>query len=258
MLSVVVIDDELLALNLLTHLLNKFTSVQLKVVGKATNLREGIELIRNTSPDLVFLDIEMPDGNGMEIFDHNIPQKTKIVLVTGYDHYAIDAINKPVAGYLLKPVNFIDLQSVIKKVDLLIRLDQQRLELEDKINALGTSEIPGKNLIFDTENGFMIENSRNIEYCTADQSYSNIYTFAKREYVVSKSLKELEAYLPKNHFYRTHKSFLVNIYYIRRFVRAAESYVHLKSGVKVQVSVRKSAVILQDIKEMLANEHTVD
>lgn len=253
MLSVVVIDDELLSLNLLTHLLNNFTSIQLKVVGKATSLNEGIELIKNTSPDLVFLDIEMPDGNGMEIFDHNISLKTKIVLVTGYDHYAIDAINKPVAGYLLKPVNFIDLQNVIKKVDLLIRLDQQRLELEDKINALGTSEIPGKNLIFDIENGFMMENSRNIEYCTADQSYSTIYTFAKREYVVSKSLKELEAYLPKNHFYRTHKSYLVNIYYIRKFVKSAESYVLLKSGIKIPVSVRKSTLIFHDIKEMLTD-----
>ena len=258
MLSVVVIDDELLSLNLLTHLLNNFTSVQLKVVGKATNLSEGIELIKSTSPDLVFLDIEMPDGSGMEIFEHQVAQNTKIVLVTGYDHYAIDAINKPVAGYLLKPVNFIDLQNVIKKVDLLIRLDQQRLELEDKINALGTSEIPGKNLIFDIENGFMLENSRNIEYCTADQSYSTVYTYAKREFVVSKSLKELEEYLPMNHFYRTHKSFLVNIFYIRKFVRAAESFVHLKSGVKVPVSVRKSVVILHDIKEMLAKEPLVD
>ena len=66
MLSVVVIDDELLSLNLLTHLLNNFTSVQLKVVGKAMNLNEGIELIKHHNPDLVFLDIEMPDGNGME------------------------------------------------------------------------------------------------------------------------------------------------------------------------------------------------
>ncbi len=254
MLSVVVIDDDLLSLNLLTHLLNNFTSVQLKVVGKATCLHEGIELIENTNPDLVFLDIEMPNGNGMEIFNQQLSQRTKIVLVTGYDHYAIDAINKSVAGYLLKPVNFIDLQNVIKKVDLLIRLDQQRLELEDKITTLATSDVPGKNLIFDIESGFLMENSRNIEYCKADQSYSTVVTYAKREFVVSKSLKLLETYLPKNHFYRTHKSYLVNIYYIRKFVRAGESYVLLKSGIKIPVSVRKAAVIFHDIKEMLATE----
>jgi len=254
MLSVVVIDDELMALNLLVHLLNNFTSVQLKVVGKAMNLTDGIELIKHTNPDLVFLDIEMPDGNGMEILDHQISKKIKIVLVTVHDRYAVDAINKSVAGYLLKPVNFLDLQNVIKNVDKMIRLEQQHLELEDRINALCTADVPGKNLIFDIESGFIVENTRNIEYCAADQSYATIYTFAKREFVVSKSLKELESYLPKNQFYRTHKSYLVNIYYIRKFVRSNESYVLLKSGAKIPVSVRKTSVIFNEIKEMLAHE----
>jgi two-component system LytT family response regulator len=257
MLSVVVIDDELMALNLLAYLLDNFTSIQLKVVGKAMNLTDGIELIKHTQPDLVFLDIEMPDGNGMEIFKHQFSQKTKIVLVTGHDHYAIEAINKSVAGYLLKPVNFLDLQEIIKKVDKLIRLEQQQLELEDRINILGTAEIPGKNLIFDVESGFVMENTRNIEYLTADQSYATIYTHAKREFMVSKSLKELESYLPKNQFYRTHKSYLVNIYYIRKFVKTGESYVLLKSGAKIPVSVRKSSVIFNEIKQMLSQEDSL-
>jgi len=251
MISVVVIDDELMSLNLLAYLLDNFTSIQLKVVGKAMNLTDGIEMIKLNNPDLVFLDIEMPDGNGMEIFNHPLIQKTKIVLVTGHDQYAIDAINKPVAGYLLKPVNMVDLQEIIKKVDKMIRSEQQQMELEDRINTLGTADVPGKNLIFDVENGFIVENTRNIEYIAADQSYATLFTFAKREFVVSKSLKELEAYLPKNQFYRTHKSYLVNIYYIRKFVKTGESYVLLKSGAKIPVSVRKTTVIFNDIKEML-------
>lgn len=251
MISVVVIDDELMSLNLLAYLLDNFTSIQLKVVGKAMTLNEGIEMIKYSNPDLVFLDIEMPDGNGMEIFNHQLSQKTKIVLVTGHDQYAIDAINKPVAGYLLKPVNMVDLHEIIKKVDKMIRAEQQQMELEDRINTLCTADVPGKNLIFDVESGFIVENTRNIEYIAADQSYATLFTFAKREFVVSKSLKELEAYLPKNQFYRTHKSYLVNIYYIRKFVKAGESYVLLKSGAKIPVSVRKTSVIFNEIKEML-------
>lgn len=258
MLTVVVIDDELLALNLLAYLLDNFTSIQLKVVGKAMNLKDGIDLIKHTNPDIVFLDVEMPDGNGMEIFNQQFSQKTKIVLVTGHDNYAIDAINKSVVGYLLKPVNFPDLQNVIKKVDKMIRMEQQHMELEDKISMLCTAEIPGKNLIFDVESGFIMENTRNIEYCTADQSYATIYTHTKREFVVSKSLKELESYLPKNQFYRTHKSYLVNIYYIRKFVRSGESYVLLKSGAKIPVSVRKTSVIFNEIKEMLTRDQTFE
>ena len=258
MLSVVVIDDELCSLNLLAYLLNNFTSIQIKVVGKATNLTEGLELIKNTNPDLVFLDIEMPDGNGLEIFNHQLSQKVKIVFVTGHDNYAIDVINKSVAGYLLKPVNFVDLQNVVKKVDKMVAEEQQRLELEDRINTLCTAEVPGKNLIFEIESGFMMENSRNIEYCAAGQSYATIFTNAKREFVLSKSLKELESYLPKNQFYRTHKSYLVNIYYIRKFVRSSESYVLLKSGAKIPVSVRKTSIIFNEIKDILMNDQLAD
>ena len=81
MLSVVVIDDELMSLNLMVNLLNNFTSVQLKVVGKAMNLSDGIELIKHTNPDLVFLDIEMPDGNGMEIFNHQFSRAAALAEV---------------------------------------------------------------------------------------------------------------------------------------------------------------------------------
>jgi two-component system LytT family response regulator len=102
-----------------------------------------------------------------------------------------------------------------------------------------------------------MENTRNIEYLTADQSYATIYTHAKREFMVSKSLKELESYLPKNQFYRTHKSYLVNIYYIRKFVKTGESYVLLKSGAKIPVSVRKSSVIFNEIKQMLSQEDSL-
>ena len=84
----------------------------------------------------------------MEIFDHQFSQKLKLFLLPGTIIYAIDAINKSIAGYLLKPVNFIDLQNVVKKVEKMIRLEQQQLELEDRINILGTAEVPGKNLIF--------------------------------------------------------------------------------------------------------------
>ena len=254
MLSVVVIDDELMSLDLLTFLLNKFTTVQIKVVGKATNLADGIALIENANPDIVFLDIEMPDHSGMEIFNYQLSQKVKIILVTGHDQYAIEAINQSVAGYLLKPVSFVDLQNVIKKVERIIRKEQQQLELEDRINTLSTAEVPGKNLIFEIESGFMMENSKNIEFITAGQSYATLFTNSRREFVVSKSLKELEAYLPKNQFYRTHKSYLVNIFYIRKFVRSGESFVLMKSGIKIPVSVRKTTVIFNDIKELLAQD----
>ncbi|MEI7664385.1 MAG: LytTR family DNA-binding domain-containing protein, partial [Bacteroidota bacterium] len=154
--------------------------------------------------------------------------------------------------YLLKPVNFLELQEALKKVSEELVYEQHQKELEDKINLLCTAEIDGKNIILDVENGFIMENTKTIEYCRADQSYSIVVTYTGKEILVTKSLKELQEILPENQFYRTHKSFLVNIHYIRKFSRANESFVLLKSGVKIPVSVRTSAIITKDIKKMLS------
>lgn len=90
-------------------------------------------------------------------------------------------------------------------------------------------------------------NTRNIEYCYANQSYSVIVTYTKKEILIAKSLKELQDMLPQKQFYRTHKSYLVNIYYIRKYVHAKESFVLLKSGEKIPVSVRVTSSISKDI-----------
>ena len=251
MLSTVIIDDDEIAIFVLVNLLNKLASFDIKIAGTATNLEDGVELIKRTQPDIIFLDINMPGKNGMEIFNEFQPPRFKIIFCTAYQQYAIDALKKSACGYLLKPVDFIELQEILQKVSKELLQEQKQLQLEDTINILSTPEISGVNIMLDVENGFIMCNTRNIEYCYANQSYSVVVTNTKNEILVTKSLKELQEILPQNQFYRTHKSFLVNIYYIRKFVRAKESYVLLKSGVKVPVSVRISFVISKDITKKL-------
>lgn len=253
MLTAVIIDDEKDAIAVLSQLLKDFTNTPVKVVGTANNLDEGIKVINSTKPDIVFLDIDMPEKNGMDIYKSIENPPFKIIFVTAYNQFAIEALKKSATDYLLKPVNFIELRESLIKVTKQIEFEQQQRELEDKINLLCTAEMEGKTLVLDVEAGFVMENTKNIEYCYADQSYSVIVTYLGKEIVVTKPLKELQELLPNAHFYRTHKSYLVNIYYIRKFVRANESYVLLKSGVKIPVSVRTSSVISKDIKQMLSN-----
>ena len=251
MYSAVIIDDEEDGIHVLVQFLSEFTSVKVKVAGTATNLDEGIQIIRNTNPEIVFLDIDMPGKNGMAIYNYFNEPAFRIIFVTAYKQYAIDALNHSASGYLLKPISFIDLQELLLKVTKELNQEQQQRELEDRINLLSSAEMTGKNIILDVENGFIMENTRNIEYCYANQSYSVVVLHTKKEIVVTKPLKSLQELLPPNQFYRTHKSFLVNVFYIRKFFRGNESYVILKSGAKIAVSVRTSAIISNDIKKML-------
>jgi two-component system, LytTR family, response regulator len=126
-------------------------------------------------------------------------------------------------------------------------MEEKQIQLEEKLNLMSAPEMQGENVILDTENGFMIFNTRNIEYCYANQSYCYIVTYAKKEFLIAKSLKEIQIMLPEKQFYRTHKSYLVNIFYIRKYVHAKESFVILKSGEKIPVSIRVSSNISQDI-----------
>ncbi len=251
MLRAVLIDDEENALTALSELLSEFVTIPVKVSGTAKNLDDGIKIINSTKPDVVFLDIDMPEKNGMEIFKYFEKPYFKVIFVTAYSQYAISALKNAALDYLLKPINFLELRESIRKVAIKVEKEQHIRELEDKVNLVCNADMEGQNIIFEVSTGFLIENTKNIEYCYAQKAYSVIVTYLGKEIIISKPLKELQEQLPVDQFYRTHKSYLVNIYYIRKFVRASESYVLLKSGKKIPVSARTSPVIVRTIKQML-------
>lgn len=248
MLSAVIIDDEESAIYILQELLTQFSSIKVKVAGIASNLSDGVDIIKKTQPDIVFIDINMPGKSGLEIYDEFDSPEFKIIFCSAHQQFAFDALKKHACGYLLKPVNLIDLQQILKKVSAELSQEQKQLQIEDKFNMMNSPVKAGVNILLDVENGFIIGNSRNIEYCYAKNSFSVVVMQTQKEYLVTRSLKELEDILPQNQFYKTHKSYLVNIYYIRKFVRAKENYVLMESGSKIPVSIRVTNYICKDIK----------
>lgn len=251
MFRVVIIDDEPDAVEVLTKFLLNFSTVKIRIVGNASDLETGIECIKNNKPDIVFLDIDMPGRNGLSVYDSIKEPEFKIVFVTAYEQYAIEALKKSASDYLLKPINIIELKETLQKITKQIEKERHQQELIEKINYISNSGNEGVNVIFDVEDGFIIENTNNIQYCYANQSYSVIVTNTKKEIVVSKSLKQLQQQLPANQFIRTHKTYLVNVNHIKKFVRANESFVILKNGVKIPVSVRTGLNFTKEIKQML-------
>ena len=248
-LSAVIIDDEIAAIEVLVDLLKTFSTI--KIVATASNLDEGVEHIKRTQPDIVFLDINMPHRNGLEIYNEFNTPTFKVIFCTAYDQYAINALGNSASGYLLKPVDISELEKLIQKVTDEFLEDQKLLQIEETVNILSTPDFAGENVILEVEHGFIMENSRNIVYCYAQKSYAVIVLNTQKEFIVPKSLKELQEILPENQFYRTHKSYLVNIFYIQKFIRGNENYIIMDNGVKIPVSVRVTSVITKDIKKKL-------
>jgi two-component system, LytTR family, response regulator len=248
-LNAVIIDDEVAAIGILADLLKPFTSI--KIVATASNVEDGVEFIKRTQPDIVFLNINLPGRKRLEINNEIKSPHFKIMFCTDYHQYEINALDKSKAGYLLKPVEIIDLEDLLQIISENIVNEQKHRQIHEKVNILSPPEIVGENIILDVDHGFIVENSHNIVYCYAKNSYSVLVLNTEKEWLVPKSLKELQDILPKNQFYRTHKSYLVNIYYIQKFVRGKENYVFLEGGVKIPVSVRVTSVISKDIRKKL-------
>ena len=251
MYRVVVIDDEKDAIEVVAKLLKFLSTISVKIVGSANDLNDGIEIIRKTKPDIVLLDVEMPGKNGLGIYDFFDEPDFKVIFITAFNKYALDALKKSASDYLLKPISILDLKESLHKTIKQIEKEHHQEVLTNKISDLNTLQVEGRNIILYVEDGFIIENTNNIEYCVANQSYSTIVTTTGKEILVSKSLKQVEELISDKFFYRTHKSYLVNVHYIKKFVRATESYVLLNSGTRIPVSSRKTIKISSDIEQLL-------
>jgi len=246
--TAVIIDDDEIPIRLLINLLTRIPFFDIKIVGTANNFGDGVKLIKTTQPDIVFLDINLPDKNGMEIFNEFQSPHFKIIFCTSHQQFAVEAINNYTSGYLLKPIELFELQETIQKVSKELIEEQKLLQLEDRFNVLNTPEKVGENIMLKVENGFVMANTFSIEYCQTNQSDTIVVTTSNKEILVTKSLKELQEILPQDHFYQTHKLFLININYLSKFVLEKESYVIMESGTKIPVSTRTALVISKDIR----------
>jgi len=193
----------------------------------------------------------MPGKNGLEIFNEFKSPHFKIIFCTAFEQYAIDVLRIASCGYLLKPIDFIELRQAVQRVSIELQQEQKQLQLEDRINFSIAPEMNGVNILLEVDSGFIMLNTNSIEYCKANISYSMVITYAKKEILITKSLKELQEILPENQFYQTHKSFLVNIYYICKFIRSNVNYVLMESGIKIPVSVRITSIFTKEIKKKM-------
>lgn len=241
-LKTIIVEDEANSREILKNYIEKYCQ-NVELLGEAANIKEGFELIEQHDLDLVFLDVEMPFGNAFDLLD-KVPDRTfETVFVTAYNHYALDALNSHAAYYLMKPINIDELVKAVEYVDE-IKIKEASLEgkvLNPKIgNTKGKITIP-------QQNGFQIIEVENIHFCKADDNYTEIY-LENKKIVVSKTLKYFEEALNEFSFSRIHKSYLVNINEVDKYVKGKGGSVILKNGKELSVSASRKAAFLSFFK----------
>jgi two-component system LytT family response regulator len=242
MLKVIIIDDEENAVKFIHGIISEY-SPNLVLAGTANSAREGIVLINQVHPDLVFLDVEMPHGTGFDLLS-NFPKKTfDVIFITAYNHYAIQAIKFSAVDYILKPVNISELIEAVQKVE------QKRSSVEyrnlDYSNLLENLRTPRPSrLAIPTNDGIEYLNTSEIIRIEADRSYSWFFLTDKRKYLVSRNLKEYQELLQDIDFFRPHNSHLINMNFVKKFIRHEGGYIEMTDGSNVPISRGKRDLFL--------------
>ncbi len=241
-LTSIIVDDEANSRAILRNYLTKYCP-SVTILGEAASVQETMVLLESNTPDLLFLDVEMPYGNAFDLLE-KVPDRTfEIVFVTAYDHYAVDALNAQATYYLLKPIA---IDNLIKAVDHVNHIKQREKELQDTVLVPKVTSAEGK-ITIPQQDGFEVLSIANILYCEADDNYTKIY-LEKGQKLVSKTLKYFEESLSAHGFVRTHKSYLVNVNEITRYRKGKGGSIVLSSGKELAVSSSKKGTLLDYFK----------
>lgn len=241
-LKAIIVEDEKVSRDILRNYIQKYC-LNVELIGEASNITDGLDLINNNVLDLVFLDVEMPFGNGFDLLEKVENRTFETVFVTAYDQYAIEALNNHASYYLLKPIS---IDELIKAVTIVAEIKERENELQNKILAPKTNGISGK-ITIPHQDGFEVLNIDDIVFCKADDNYTVIH-LANSKKLVSKTLKYFEELLKEHSFARIHKSFLVNVNAIVKYKKGKGGSVVVSSGKEILVSSSKKANLLSYFK----------
>lgn len=246
MIKAIIIDDEERARILLKGMIKEFVE-ELEVLAECPDLPTGIKAIKKFTPDIVFLDIEMPGHSGLELLDFFNENEVNfdIIFVTAYNQYAIKAFKLSAIDYLLKPVEIDELQESIKRY----KNKQKKQQIDYQVLKENFNSPMNEKIAIPVGNAIKFIELKNIIYLKADSSYSELYFEDGTKLVVSRTLKNFEEVLTgENGFLRCHKSYLVSINSIVEYVKSDGGYVVLKNGANLTISPEKTSELLDMLK----------
>lgn len=242
-LKSIIVEDEETSRKILRNYLKKYCP-NVEILGEASNVEEALVLIRNNDLDVVFLDVEMPYGNAFDLLDKVGDINFETIFVTAYNHYAIDALNAHASYYLMKPIS---IDELIKAVDYVSEIKIKEDALQDQVLVPKTNIVNGK-ITIPQQDGFEVINTADILYCKADDNYTEIYLNTNKKKLVSKTLKYFEDALNDTSFARVHKSYLVNVNEIVKYVKGKGGSVELSNGKQIMVSASRKSELLSYFK----------
>ncbi len=243
MISAIIVDDEPKSRDVLKTLLNRFCT-EVEILDQAGSITEAKELIQKHNPELLFLDIEMPGGNGLQLLESGATGSAEVIFVTSYAHYAITALRLSAVDYLLKPIEVEELRAAIDRV-----VERKRNKTTSNLNVLRENLNQGTTL-----QKIAIPGMQDVRFVKVtdiiriegDSNYSFIYIDGGEKIHSSRTLGDFEELLTgQKNFFRTHKTHLVNLDHVVKLIKTEGGYLEMKDGSQVEISRRRKTEVLQ-------------
>jgi two-component system LytT family response regulator len=242
MMKAVIVDDEKDSRQILADFLLRYCP-DIELCGMGESVATGIDIIRQTSPDIVFLDIEMPYGNGFDLLAKIGSINFETVFVTAFDSYAIQALNQSAAYYLLKPIDIDELVKAVEK----IRKEKEKPGYRQHARVLleNLRDGPQQKIMLPTLEGFEIVSVHTVLYCEAVDNFTRFHLEQSSSLLICRTLKYFEDILRPHGFVRVHRSYLINPAHVIRYTRGKGGSVTMKDNKQLEISASKKKEFLE-------------
>jgi two-component system LytT family response regulator len=239
-ITCIIVDDEPKARLIFDEVIGRYFKGRVKILASVDSVKAGVAAIQEHRPQIVFLDIEMPFETGFRLFDYFTSIDFEVIFLTAHKEHGINAIKCAALDYLLKPVNYIDLMSAFARYEKHQGAHASQLRIETLLSNLGQGLGITQKIALPTRDGYSMEYINDIVYCEADVNYTRIHTITNKTHLVTKTLKAVEDLLAGETFVRIHKSYLINMNYLKSYSKSDGFQIVLETGQKLPVAQRKN------------------
>ena len=239
-LKAIIIDDMELARASLKEDLKDYCP-EIEVIGEADGVLSGAKLLKNNIPDILFLDIEMEDGDGFDLIDILPTKLDSIIFVTAKENFALKAFQYSAVDYLLKPVNPELLKKAVEKMKEKVRTSEEQYSI---LKQNMTVEAPLDKIALHTSEKIVVAPLKEIIRLEAMTNYTHFHFADGSKLLITKTLKEYDKILSDAGFVRVHQSHLVNMEFVKAYVKTEGGYILMKNDHIVPVSVRKKSYVM--------------
>ncbi|MBL7964105.1 MAG: response regulator transcription factor [Flavobacteriales bacterium] len=247
--TAVIVDDEQHCRDALVGLLQR-QFPEITLLGMATNVTEGVELLDRHRPTVLFLDVELGQQTGFDLLEAIGPERPHVIFTTAHEGYAVKAIRFSALDFLLKPVDLDELRAAMDKVNQAIQSPQHPDQFMVLMKNLMLSASSDKRIALPVAEGLEMINTDDIIYCESASNYTVVHQKDGKRLVISRTLKEFEDMLGVQDFIRVHHSHLINVRHVKKYIRGEGGEVIMSDGANVAVSRRKKQELMDSLARL--------